>query len=295
MPKLLPEADFRARRTVLTRRDFAYAPKPAPQPSDIIGKATWNSIVSLPDDVAIRTTDYHGTTLTQLHDLWGAWVESFGTTQDCMFPVMLDAGDDFQAATYTALTGFYRLSIAALRSALELVTIGAWAQVCGRHQEFRDWLAGKVAFSFGQACDGLSGGAADLEAHLRATVNDSLFGQRNPPDDGGFLRRMFGGISDFSHVRPGYADGDMRRSNGPIYVGLAFKHVAWVHFETLGVCFLLLLLARPKQRLPAPAVELFHNVKRMKSRVTRAAFEILYAARGKSKRRASAPDSMILH
>lgn len=55
---------------------------------------------------------------------------------DRMFPVMLDAGDDFQAATYTALTGSYRLSIAALRSALELTAIGAWAQVCGKHKEF---------------------------------------------------------------------------------------------------------------------------------------------------------------
>jgi hypothetical protein len=127
MPKVLPPSDFRARRVILTRADFAYAPKPAPHPSDLIDKPTWRSITSLPDDVAVRTSNYHGTTLHQLHDLWGAWVESFGNIQDWMFPVMLDAGDDFQAATCTALTGFYRLSIAALRSALELITIGAWA------------------------------------------------------------------------------------------------------------------------------------------------------------------------
>jgi hypothetical protein len=67
-----------------------------------------------------------------------------------MFPVMLDAGDDFQAATYTTLTGFYRLSIAALRSALELTTIGAWAQVCGKREEFHSWRAGESPLSFGQ-------------------------------------------------------------------------------------------------------------------------------------------------
>jgi hypothetical protein len=275
MPKLLPKTDFRARRTVLTRHDFGLAPKRAPRPSDIIKKATWRSIVTLPDDVAVRTSNYHGTALGQLDDLGEAWVESFGSTHDCLFPVMLDAGDDFQVATYTALTGFYRLSIAALRSALELVTIGTWAQVCGRHQEFRDWRAGKFPLSFGQACDGLAGATGTLGSHLRATVNDSLFDQRNPPDEGGFLRRIFSGISDFSHARPGYADGDMRQSNGPIYVRSAFNHVAWVQFETFGVCFLLLLLARPKQRLPAPAVELIRNAKRMKSRVTRAALEFL--------------------
>src|SRR5271154_6425267 len=129
MPKLLPDVDFRARRTVLTPHDFGYAPKPAPRPSDIIDELTWDSIVTLPDDVAVRTSNYHGTTIRQLHDLWGAWIECVGEKQDCMFPVMLEAGDDFQTATYAALTGFYRLSVAALRSALELTAIDAWTDV----------------------------------------------------------------------------------------------------------------------------------------------------------------------
>ena len=178
MPKPLPEADFRARRVVLTRQDFAFAPKPAPRPSDMIDKATWDSIVVLPDDVAVRTSNYHGTALMQLHDLWGAWIESVGDVQDRMFPAMLDAGDDFQAATYTALTGFYRLSIAALRSALELTTISAWAQVCMKHQEFRRWRTGKSPVSFGQACDGLCGETVALRTHLRATVDDNLSTRR---------------------------------------------------------------------------------------------------------------------
>ncbi|MGA3317565.1 MAG: hypothetical protein ABSC64_14130 [Candidatus Korobacteraceae bacterium] len=230
----------------------------------------------MPDDVAIRTSNYHGTTVKQLNDLWRAWVESFGRERDCMFPVMLDAGDDFQAATYTALTGFYRLSIAALRSALELVTIGAWAQVCGKHQEFRDWRGGDFSLSFGQACDGLLGATDALRAHLRATVNDSLFAHKTPNGEGGFARRIYNGISNFSHSRPGSTDGDMRRSNGPIYVRSAFNHAAWVQFETLGLCFVLILLTRPEACLPPAAVDLFGDVKRVKSRVTRAAFEFLY-------------------
>jgi hypothetical protein len=110
MPKLMPLSDFRARRRVLMRRDFGYAPKPAPRPSDLIDKATWDSVVTLPDDVAVRTTNYHGTTINQLHDLWGGWIECVGEKQDCMFPVMLDSGDDFQAATYNALTGLTGLA-----------------------------------------------------------------------------------------------------------------------------------------------------------------------------------------
>jgi hypothetical protein len=154
MPKRLPDTDFRARHRVLTRGDFAYAPKPERPASDAINKSTWDSIVTLPDDVAVRTSNHHGTALKQLDDLWGAWVESFGETQDCLFSAMLDAGDDFQSATYTALTGFYRLSVSALRSALELIATGTWTQVCGKDAEYRAWRAGKTPLSFGQACDG---------------------------------------------------------------------------------------------------------------------------------------------
>lgn len=70
----------------------------------------------------------------------------------------------------------------------------------------------------------------------------------------------------------------MRKSNGPIYVGSVFKHVAWMQFETLGLCFVLVLLARPNQVIPEPTIELFRDVKRLKSKVTRAAFEFLYPA-----------------
>jgi hypothetical protein len=242
MPRLLPLTDFRARRLVLVRRDFGYAPKPALRPSEMIDKETWDSIVTLPDDV------------------------------------MLDAGDDFQAATYNVLTGFYRLSVAALRSALEVTMIGAWAQVCGKHKEFRSWRSGKLPLSFGQACDGLCGSTARLQNHLRATVNDSLFDQRNSTDEGGFARRIFSGVSNYTHARPGHTDSDMRESNGPIYVKSAFNHVAWMQFEVMGLCLVLLLIARPKQHLPAPAIGLLEDVKRVKSRVTRAAFEFLYPA-----------------
>lgn len=275
MPKLLPTTDFRARRVVLTRGDFAYAPNAAERPTDVVGRATWRSIVILPDEAAVRTSNYHGTTLAQLHDLWAAWIECTGDTQDCVFGVMLDAGDDFQAATYNALTGFYRFSMSGLRSALELVTIGVWAQVCGKDQEFQKWRAGKEPLSFGRACDGLMTATDALRRHLRSALQDSLFDQKSASSEGGFVRRIYSGVSEFSHSRPGCADGDMRQSNGPIYVRSVFNHVAWTQFETLGLCLVLVLLARPKLKLPKSAVDLLNDPARVKSRVTRAAFGYL--------------------
>ncbi len=275
MPTLLRLEDFRARRAVLTRGDFLIARKPAEPASDRIDKATWDSVVTLPDDVSVRTTDYHGTTVRQLHELWGAWIECYGENKDCLFPVMLDAADDFQAATYAALTGYYRLSVSAVRSALELVAIGAWAQVCGEFRDFEDWRAGKRTLSLGRACDGLIDGARTLESDLRQIVGDSLFAQKGPKDGGGFLRRIFDGISNFTHARPGSTDGDMRNSNGPIYVRTAFQHVSWIEFEAFALCYVLVLLARPSVPNPLPIHSLLSDPARAKSRVTRAAYQRL--------------------
>jgi hypothetical protein len=275
MPRRLASKDFRARRIVLTRDDFGYAPKPAEPANDLIDKGTWDSIVTLPDDVAVRTTNYHGTAIRQLHDLWGAWIECFGDEHDWMFPVMLDAADDFQAATFTALTGYYRLSVAALRSALESVSIGTWAQVSGKHQEFNDWRSGKKTLSLGQACDGLIKDAQELEDNLRQLVGETLFAHKTPEREGGFVRRIFDGISDFTHARPGSTDGDIRKSNGPIYVRSAFNHVSWIQFEVFALCYVLALLARPTLAAPVSILELFEDLERAKSRVTRAAFQRL--------------------
>ena len=272
MPRRLPANDFRARRVVLIRGDFAWAPKPEPFPSDRVDKATWSSIVTLPDDVAVRTSNHHGTTLRQLDDLWCAWIESIGESNDLMWSAMLDAADDLQSATYTVLTGFYRLSVSALRSALELTTIGAWAQVCGKAKEYKIWREGKLTLSFGQACDGLIAATSPLRNELRLAVGDSLFDQKTPASEGGYARRIYDGISNFSHARPGHSDGDLRKSNGPIYVKSAFNHISWIQFEAIGLCFVLLLIARPKNNIPKPALDLFADVKRLKSRVTRAAF-----------------------
>lgn len=261
---------------MLTRRDFGYAPGAEMPPSDLIDRATWAGIVTLPDDVAIRTSNHHGRTLARLYDVWRAWVECIGEAQDALFSGMLDAGDDFQSATYAALTGFYRPSISALRSALELMTISTWAQVCGKAAEYQAWRRGNSTVSFRQACDGLIGATKALRERLWLAVNDTLFDQKTADNEGGFARRIYNKMSGFSHARPGYSDGDIRGSNGPIYVQSAFSHVAWVQFETYGLCFVLYLLGRTDAKVSQPVIDMFSDVERLKSRVTRAALETLY-------------------
>lgn len=270
------QSDFRSRRIVLTRRDFGYAPEPASRPTDKIDKRIWASITTLPDDVAIRTSNYHGTTIRQLHDVWGAWIELQSKFDDPILSTMLDAGDDFQSAAYTAMTGFYRLSVSALRSALELIAIGSWAQMTGNRAKYDSWRKGEVKLSFGEACDGLAVTTKRLGDFLRTTISDTLFDQKTPSTEGGFARQIFGGLSDFSHSRPGHTDGDVRESNGPIYVKSAFEHVAWLYFETFGICIVLLMLAVPQLAISQSVLDLFKDTNRIRSKVTQAAFNELF-------------------
>jgi len=279
MPKYLPESDFRARRRILRRSDFAHAPGPERPASDLVAVNVWQSIVTLPDDVAIRTSNHHGVILAQLDALNGAWLYSMRMPpyRERMSPVMLDAHDEMQASLYNCLVGHYRFSVGGMRNVLELSSIGCWAQVCGQRQEFRDWRKGKIELSLGKACDGLISGASSLETHLKATVGDTLFAQKDSKAkgiaaQGGYVRRIFSGISNYAHSRPKFNDGHFRESNGPIYVESAFNHVSWVHFETIAVAYVLVLLARPKMRISPVIRKLFADSDRVKSRVTRAAF-----------------------
>ncbi len=193
-----------------------------------------------------------------------------------MLPVMMDAHDDFEAALYAAVTGYYRLANSAMRSALELVAIGTWAKLCGKRSEFQKWQKGKIELSLGMACDGLIGATSALRNTLKNRVNDSLFDQKANTTDGGWVRRAFSSISDFSHSRPGYTDFSMRKSNGPIYVPRAFNRSMWIQTETMGLLFVLVLIANPNTRFNQIVVDLFADASKVKSRVTRAAFQTLH-------------------
>lgn len=157
MAKQLALTDFRAVRRVLEPEDFALgAEQPDPPPSDSISEESWTGIMSLPDDVAIRTSDHNGKALGQVYWLWGKWIEAIGETSEVpMFDPMLDAGDDLQSSMFNALHGYYRAAFAGLRNVLEAVTIGTCGTLAGSPQ-YANYRAGSTEFSFGNACDQLA-------------------------------------------------------------------------------------------------------------------------------------------
>jgi hypothetical protein len=119
MTRPLDLEDFRAIRKVLEPTDFALGSEdPDPPPTDLIPIAVWDGIMTLPGDVAIRTTSYQGDRIALLYELWSDWIRVMphrGFLSVCM----LDAADDFAAALFNLLHGFYKQAIAALRNALD--------------------------------------------------------------------------------------------------------------------------------------------------------------------------------
>jgi len=229
--KILPASDFRAKRLILEDSDFVIAPGDYPGPTNLIQKATWKSIVSLPDDVSIRTSDRYGPQLEQLWTYWGIWGRvvlavqelSSDPTESPTAWAVCDAADEFQAATYCALVGYYRVAFSCLRNVLEQTTIGTRLALSTDAKSFADWRNGDDRIGFSWAADTMTKNpeVRALEKHLKATVTDSLFAQT--PKGG--ARRLFAQLSKYTHGAAGFSDADLRRSNGPIFVPETF--LAW--------------------------------------------------------------------
>lgn len=282
MSKALPPEDFRAVRMVLEPDDFAFGSGDEARPSDLVDKETWHGITLLPDDVAIRTSNHHGDLLKMLYDLWGAWIEAVGEIQDPLYDTILDAADEFQAASFNALHGYYRPAIGCLRNALEQITIGTYCKVCDQATDFAQWKDGQITISFGKSCDGLARAASvqSLNAHLQTALSDSIFNQRTEANRGGWARRLYDELSDYAHTRPGFTNVDMWASNGPIYVQEAFVSFVEMYMQTSALGFLLVKLGRPHFLFPQGALPIFGSAQVRPVEIARVAYEYLFSSGG---------------
>jgi hypothetical protein len=111
MAKHTSSKDFRASRGLLPDEAFALVSGKRPGPTNLVSEKVWSGIMHLPDDVALTTSNHHGSQLATLYTLWGDWIEAIGNDQDELFAGMLDAADCFQASTFDSLHGYYRSAL----------------------------------------------------------------------------------------------------------------------------------------------------------------------------------------
>jgi len=241
MAKKMPQTDFRAVRTVLEASDFRHAPGNPQRPvTDLVGKSTWEHIQTLPETVSIYTSNDHGKDLSLLADLWGEWVRLIPTDGSVVQRAMLVATDEFQAATFNSLHGYYRISAASLRAALEQMAIAADCELRGDQVEQKSWLEGTGELLFGKASD-------NLQNRFRQTRLRFMFQQDDGKNQAGWVRALHDALSNYAHARPGFDALRMwEGSNGPIYVKSAFLWTAKMWLFTYTSCVILLKLMRPQ-------------------------------------------------
>jgi hypothetical protein len=243
--KPLPLSDFRAVRYVLEEHEYLTGGEDVP-PSDLIDPDTWDGIMHLPDDVAIKISNHNGLRLQLLHSLWGDWIEAVGdqSDPDNLFAPMLDAGDCFQCTTFDFLHGFYRAALANLRSALELVTIGVFGNICPTHERYLGWKNCSSELTFTPA---------------RKAILQAVKG--NPGswvlEDDKAPARMFRDLCGFTHSRPDASDGALWESNGPVYKDEVIKLTFDASLRVYAICYLLVRIGRPRFKLPKDSQIIF--------------------------------------
>jgi len=283
LTKPLPLDDFRAVRIVLEPDDYALGPRKPDLPTDLIDEETWRHIMILPDEVSVRTSDHHGKLLRELNELDSRWVEyAVGDDEDLLHEVLIYMMDEFDAILYNALHGYYRQAIGCLRNVLELVTYGTLWQITNNVTEFKQWNEVQKEMRFGESCDKLSriDRVQGLEAHLHVTLNDSLFDQKNKTSDGGWARRLYSELCQYSHSRPNYTNAGLWNSNGPLYVARSFKITYSLYYDITALSYLLIKLARPDFTLPEEITKLFRSYRRSSDKVPYESYKFLFGRRG---------------
>jgi len=242
--KPLPLSDFRAVRHILEEHEYAYGGEEV-TPSDLVGPDVWDHLMHLPDDIAVKISNHHGSELKLLNTLSSDWIESIGDPEapDKLFAGMLDAADCFQCATFDFLHGYYRSSLSNLRSALELVLIGAYGNLRPTDPIYLRWSKGGSDLTF-----------PNCRSRLHKTVPRLIawfIKQRS------WSERLYYELCRYTHSRPDASDGSLWESNGPVYNSRAIKITFEAHLSVYGVCYLLAKLGRPKIQIPENSKMLF--------------------------------------
>lgn len=278
MPKLLPLSDFRARREILRPSDFAIGPRKQVKPTDLITRDDWRQLTILPDDVAVRTSNHNGTQLYHLVGLQAEWLDAVGDdTSEFLYTPILDAANEFEAASFDALHGYYRQALAGLRSACDSVSIAAACQVTQDTTRYSFWRVGTIRLTYGWACDTLGADTKIklLESHMHAKLHDSIFAQKKGSFSGGWARRCFDNLSEYVHARPRFTNISMWASNGPIYDYMAFSKFVQLFVESTLLCHFLVAIARAQYSLPPFARQRLLAGRSKWSRTAKAAFRYL--------------------
>lgn len=212
-------------------------------PTDLLNKAEWRQLMDLPTDVALRTTDHMGSMVQDMQAQVSTWLDACELDPSkwpFFHDAYLDAIEEFDAAPFLAVHGFYRQATSGLRNALEAMAHACRYALRSDQAGYAAWRGGTAAKppSYGNSVDLI--GATPAGAGLDASIGGvGLFGL-NPR---GVLRDLHGDVSRYVHGQPGFANGDIWQSNGPVFIPRAFTQFWLDYCDTSLACMALLKLA----------------------------------------------------
>ena len=246
---------FRGQRQYLADHVFLSVGGGGSPPRDLVPREAWEGLIDLPTDVLLRTTDYLGTMVDDLHAQGSTWIHAMPfepALAPFMFEPALDASDEFQAAPFAALHGWYRQATAGLRNALEGVAIGSAFAVRNDRRRYAEWRAGTYEPKFGNAIELLASDTR-LAAFDQASGGAGLFGRK--PD--GVVVEMYRKLCRYAHGHAGHTNYDIWQSNGPVFIGHAFTQLWTDYCDTIALSYVLLKIGWDPLELPESVRPLF--------------------------------------
>lgn len=245
----LPEGDFRRGRVLLPPEAFALAEGPDPPIDDLVSKQVWNHLIQLADDVALRTTNWQGSTTDLINRISAQWlfavpIEPIGAPF-APEPALLTS-EEFQALEFIALHGYYRQALGCLRNALETMTHAARYAASGQALEFWRWRKGDLEPKFGSSRASLLLSKAGGEIE-QAVAPGSVFGTL---ERHGWLAGLYRRLCSYAHSQGGSNNADFWESNGPVYAATAYELVLDELRETVAACYVLFKVCWPEFALP---------------------------------------------
>lgn len=253
--------DLRSRRDYLPDDDFALVSEDPDPPTDRIAEDDWRGMMALPDDAVLRTTTFQGAVAGHCNDMWLAVVGTIPgdrAESSPVFEAILDLADHFRAASFSTIHGFYRQSFATVRSAVELMVITARLSKFDGMAVLRSWRYGEgvdLKIHFAQDLDRLA--QTDTFALLNEAMAPSVFAQGKGNTRSGWVWSTYRVLSRFTHGQPGYTDGELWHSNGPIWVPDTFVLYVEKMREVLGISTLFARATDPQLHLAEDLLRLF--------------------------------------
>lgn len=233
--------DFRSTRKKLSASAFAIPGVEIP-PTDLINRRVWYQIIHLPDDVALMTTDHYGTLIASLGKAINKWstiglaVMDFDDINPFDY-FSIDAHDEFDASLFNAIHGYYRSGFSALRNVIEYLSFGLTMHLKNDLGEFEKWKSKQTEVRFNESANSLISLIPDR------AISRKLFWQGAEKIYKGCVRYLYKDLCKYVHGSCGATDGDMRKSNGPIFVKEAFEFWVILFIQTIIVSYLLFAIA----------------------------------------------------